>query len=122
MAQFMIDMMSMMMPYMKPIAYFGLAALALSAILTAAQIMSGSGGGLAALATKLAVAVGIFFIACEVAGRLLGMEPTLLFSADPFDREMYRNQWPFWSVGIALFVAGLAVRALGGRPRSETVA
>lgn len=113
MAQFMIDMMVMMMPYMKPILYIGLAALTLSLLLFAAQAMSGNGGALAALAVKIAIGVGFFFVACEIAGRLLGMEPTLLFSADPFDREMYRNQWPFWAMGAALLLAALAVQRIG---------
>jgi hypothetical protein len=112
MKQFMIDMMVLMMPYMKPIVFAGLIALVLSVVLTVTQIFAGTGGALAALAARIAALIGLFFIACEIAGRVLGMEPTLLFSADPFDRQMYVNQWPFWAVGAALLVAGLLVRRL----------
>ena len=113
MAQFMIDMMVMMMPYMKPTAYAGIAAATLGVVLAASQALMGAGGGLAQLAAKIAITIGLFFVACETAGRLIGMEPTLLFSSDPFDREMFRNQWPFWSLGCALVVTGAASRRAG---------
>lgn len=108
MKQFMIDAMAMMMPYMKSIAYVGGAAAVLAILLGLVHLATNSRrGGLAALLGKLALLIGIFFIACELAGRFLGMEPTLLFSADPFDRQLYYNQWPFWVVGLGVFVTGL---------------
>ena len=112
MTQFMIDAMVMMMPYMKPVAYAGFGAGGLALILGLAHRLSGAAGGLAAFLAKLALAIGIFFLASEIAGRLLGMEPTLLFAADPFDRELYRNQWPFWAVGLATMLVGLAAKPL----------
>lgn len=113
MAQFMMDVMVVMMPYMKSIAYAGIAVAVWGVVLSVSQIMTGAGGRLAKLAARVAIAVGLFFIACEIAGRHLGMEPTLLFSADPFHRSMFRNQWPFWSLGVALVLAGIALRKLG---------
>ncbi len=112
MKQFMIDTMAMMMPYMKPIALVG-AGLALAALIVGGiSRMSGSGSGLSARLGWSAVGVGLFFVACEAAGRSLGMEPTLLFASDSFDRAMYYNQWPFWTVGLALAAAGYVAASL----------
>ena len=113
MAQIMIDLMVAIMPYMKPVAYLGMVAAGLSFVLAISQILIGAGGRRAKLTARLAIAVGLFFIACEVAGRFLGMEPTLLFSDDPFNREMFRNQWPFWTLGGTLVLSGMALRKLG---------
>lgn len=115
MRQAMIDMMAMMMPFMKPVAIAG-AVLGLIGIV-AALAGAGARGGWAGTASRLAVAAGVFFVACEVAGRILGMEPTLLFASDPFDRALYRNQWPFWTVGLALAALGLASRGLASYAR-----
>lgn len=107
MKQFMIDAMAAMMPYMRSVA---IAAMALAAGGIVARLI-----GLrwvARLAGTLVLLAGIFFLACEGAGRLLGFEPTLLF-ADPANRMLYRNQFPFWTIGLAALVAGLIVRAIG---------
>lgn len=113
MKQLMIDMMAKMMPFMKPIAGVG----ALLAVVALVMALTGRSarGGLASFAVSGALAVGFFFVACEVAGRALGMEPTLLFGSDPFDRAMYRNQWPFWSIGLGLVALAAVARSMAGR-------
>lgn len=78
----------------------------LGLLATVANMVRGRGGNIAMLAGKVALGVGLFFIACELAGRFLGMEPTLLFASDAFDRALYRNQWPFWIIGLALSLPG----------------
>lgn len=111
MKQLMIDMMAAMMPYMRPFAILA-AALALLALVLA---LLGRGAGLAALGRNVALAAGVFFLGCEVAGRMLGFEPTVLF-ASPMDRALYRNQWPFWTLGLAFLAFWGVLRGLG-RPR-----
>lgn len=108
MKQQLIDMMTAMMPFMRPVAVgaAGLALLGLSAGLFARK-----GSGIGRLFGMLVLLAGVFFVVCEAMGRWLGFEPTLLF-ADPLDRVLYRNQWPFWMVGIGLLVAGLIVRSV----------
>ena len=114
----MIDVMAKMMPFMRPIALAGGGLALLALLLSYFRGPSGRGEGLSAFAARLTLWIGLFFIACEIAGRFLGMEPTLLFAADPFDRELYRNQWPFWTVGLAL-VAVWAVAELLERKALE---
>ncbi|MBU2582401.1 MAG: hypothetical protein KJ622_11850 [Alphaproteobacteria bacterium] len=114
MKQFMIDMMAMMMPYMRPATIFAGVALGIGLIAGILGRVSGSGQALARWCGFIGLAVGVFLLACEVAGRLLGFEPTILF-AHPADRVLYQNQWPFWIVGLALMAAGYVVRAIAGR-------
>jgi len=103
----MIDMMAAMMPYMRP---FALAAAALT-VLGLVLGLAGRGGRLPQLCGAIALAAGMFFVGCEVLGRLLGFEPTILFAA-PADRVLYSNQWPFWTLGIGFLLAFLAVRTV----------
>ncbi len=111
MKQFMIDMMAAMMPYMRPIAMSAAALLVIGIIGRLAGARS-----VAQITGALVVAIGVFFLACEGAGRLLGFEPTVLFAL-PADRVLYRNQWPFWTIGGAALVAGLILRMLGAGGR-----
>lgn len=109
MKQTLIDMMSAMMPFMRPLAV-GAAGLALLGL--SAGLFSRSGSSVARLLGRLVTLAGLFFIACEITGRVLGFEATVLF-ADPIDRALYWNQWPFWAIGIGLLVAGMIVRRTG---------
>jgi len=104
MKQMLIDIMSAMMPFMKPVVYLGVG-LAVAAL--ALRIFGRQGA--AAAAAGGAVAIGLFLLACEGMGRLLGFEPTVLF-ADPMNRQLYRNQFPFWLVGGAILALGWLVR------------
>jgi hypothetical protein len=76
--------------------------------------MRGGRSGLARICGTFVLLAGVFLLACELAGRFLGFEPTILYAA-PIDREMYVNQWPFWAVGGALFVVGMIVKGIAGR-------
>lgn len=107
MKQVMIDAMAAMMPFMRP--------LVLAAIVMAGAGIVGRVLGLrwlARFAGTFVVVAAVFFLACEGAGRFLGFEPTILFAA-PADRMLYRNQFPFWTIGIAGLVVGFLVRMLG---------
>lgn len=106
MKQLMIDMMAAMMPYMRPFAL-------LAAALAVLGLVSGllGQGRIASLGRTTALTAGVFFIGCEAAGRMLGFEPTILFAA-PADRMLYRNQWPFWTIGIGFLLLSLLMRVL----------
>lgn len=109
----MITMMAAMMPFMKPIAVAGVVGIVAGLVGGLRPGGTGIGSRLARLGLSVTLGVGVFFVACEIAGRYLGMEPTLLFASDPFDRALYRNQWPFWAIGAAFLVAGVLMRTLG---------
>ncbi|KUO63772.1 MAG: hypothetical protein APF80_13090 [Alphaproteobacteria bacterium BRH_c36] len=111
MKQFMIDMMATMMPFMRPATLIAGVALVFGLIAASVSRLTGSGSGstMAKWCGVLALAVGVFLLACEVAGRMLGFEPTILF-ASPADRVLYQNQWPFWTIGLGLVIAAIAVR------------
>ncbi len=112
MRQMLMDMMIAMMPYMKLIVFVGAGLLAIGLAVGIVARVSGIGGGFNGLCYKLAIAVGVFFLACEGMGRVLGVEPTMVFGTNMMDRVMFSNQWPFWALGL-MFVAGsLVVRQI----------
>lgn len=107
----MIDTMAMMMPFMRPATLVAGAALLGGLIAASGSRLTGSGSTVAKWCGVLALAVGVFLFACEVAGRMLGFEPTILF-ASPADRALYQNQWPFWTIGLGLLIGAVAVRRI----------
>ncbi len=113
MKQFMIDAMAAMMPFMRPLSIAGLIFVVMGFVLPLL-----SQGRAARWSGNLALAAGFFFLACEIAGRFLGFAPTILY-ADPMDRELYRNQWPFWTIGAALAMAGIIIRRISGRNTAD---
>ncbi len=90
MKQMMLDLMVQMMPYMMWIVYAGAALVAIGILATLAQLVTGRGGGLARLAAWLLVLLGIFFLACQLAGMLLGAPPSINFAE--FDPRRFRSQ------------------------------
>jgi hypothetical protein len=112
MQQMMLDMMVQMMPYMKPIFYTGVALLALGVIATLVTLANGAAAGMARVTGRLLVALGIFFLACQVAGMVLGAQPAINFGdSTKFEFILY----PFWQIGLALLVPGLLILMVGGR-------
>lgn len=113
MRQLMMDMMAKMMPFMMPLVWLGVALVVLGILSVVLRLLTGS-----ALASRsaswsgtLLVVVGLFFIASQAAGMLLGATPAINFG----DATKYEfNLKPFWMVGLAFLVPGLVVRALRG--------
>lgn len=115
MKQMLLDMMVAMMPFMMPIVWIGYAAVAIGALLiVAGLVMPGvaQSRGLALLAGRVAAAVGLFFIACQIAGVLLGATPAINFG-DSTKFEF--NLVPFWQVGAAFLVAGILIGFFASR-------
>ncbi len=106
---FLMNMMVMMMPYMKPILYIGLVAAALGFILGMAKPVLGmSRARLIGLlwSGRAATIVGLFFLACEGMGAMLGAAPQFnLGDSSKFEFWMV----PFWQPGAALLVSGLII-------------
>lgn len=115
MRQMLMDMMIAMMPYMKLIVFVGIGLLAIGFLVGIFARMSGMGGGFNGICYKLAIGVGVFFIVCELMGRLLGVEATMFFGSDPFNRVLYSNQWPFWTIGAMFVVGSFIVRQISAQ-------
>jgi len=112
MKQMMLDVMVAMMPYMMPLVYAGGVLLALGALATLVRLASGSAAGLARVSGRLLVALGIFFLACQAAGFVLGAQPAINFGdATKFEFDLK----PFWQIGLALLVPGIVIFLIGGR-------
>lgn len=112
MKQTMLDLMVAMMPYMMPLVYAGGVLLALGALATLVRLASGSAAGLARISGRLLMALGVFFLACQVAGMVLGAPPSINFG-DATKFEF--NLKPFWQIGLALLIPGFLFLLIGGR-------
>ncbi len=110
MKQTMIDAMTQMMPYIMPAAYAGAALLALGIVALLFWFFSGWGTGLLRLTGRLAILLGLFFLASQVAGAYLQMQPELnLGDAAKFEF----NTVAFWIVGLVFLILGLVLRIFG---------
>ncbi len=104
MQQTLLDLMSAMMPAMMPLVWLGgIAAISsiLLLILKQAAASRWSAG--------ITLALGVFFLACQGMGGLLGAQPSINFG-DPTKFEFHLVA--FWKIGLALLVPGAAVWAL----------
>jgi TRAP-type mannitol/chloroaromatic compound transport system permease small subunit len=111
MRQFMLDMMTMMMPFMMPLVWVGVALTALGLLSIATRLLSGGllGRRAATWSGTLLIIVGLFFLASQGAGVLLGAAPAINFG----DATKYEfDLKPFWMVGLIFLVPGLVIRAL----------
>jgi len=104
MKQFMLDMMTAMMPAMMPMVKIGGALTVLAIILF---IFASKVGYKPALwAARGAMAFGIFFLACQFAGYMLGAGPSINFG-DP--RKFEFILVGFWIIGLAMLIPGWIV-------------
>lgn len=110
MKQLMLDMMVAMMPYMMPIIWIGEAALAIGLVAWMVSTIVRPNDLPAAVLLwcgRIAAGIGVFFIACQFAGVMLGATPAINFG-DTTKFEF--NLVPFWQIGAAFLLAGI----LGG--------
>ncbi len=102
-----IDIMTLMMPAMKPLVWLALAAFVAAIVLVIA------GGEMrerwAPKAAGITLAIGIFFLAAQGMGALLGAAPSINFG-DP--RKFEFILVPFWQLGIACLVGWGIVKVL----------
>jgi hypothetical protein len=107
MKQFMLDMMVAMMPYMMPIIYVGYAALAVGVLAWMASTIvrpNEKPANVLLWSGRVAAGIGLFFIACQLAGIMLGASPAINFGdATKFEFVMV----PFWQIGAGFLLAGI---------------
>jgi len=126
MKDYMLAMMSAMMPYMKPIFYFevGMIALGLVVILFNLNtlVLNRPGGGsdlqnaeqrgAIGLVGKTLIGLAIFFFSCEVAGMILSAAPSInMGDENKFEFILVR----FWMLGVASLAFGVIYLMLGRR-------
>lgn len=115
MKQFMIEMMTAMMPFMKPLMWLGVAAGVLGLVmLIAHMVMRANTGGWVLLAGRVVLGFAAFFFACQAAGYLLGAAPGINFG--DFSKMEF-NIVPFWQIGAGFLAASLILGFFGGRTR-----
>jgi hypothetical protein len=110
MKQFMLEMMAAMMPFMMPLVWAGAALLGIGLLAALLGLLrANSGVGAMHGAGALLVALGIFFLACQAAGMLLGATPAINFGdAKKFEFHLVG----FWVVGLAFLLPGLVFARL----------
>lgn len=95
---------------MKIIAEVGGAFLAIGIVALLIWVVLERCTWLMRLAGRVLVLLGLFFLACQVAGMFLGMTPEINFG----DIEKLEfNTIAFWIVGLVLLIPGFFLRILG---------
>ena len=117
MKMMMMEMMSGMMPYMMPLVYIGSALVVLGLIAAFIAFFPRSSGGLASLSSFGLIALGIFFLASQGAGMLLGANPSINFG-DPTNYEFIL--YPFWMIGGVLLLAGILIKLINAAAQWRT--
>jgi hypothetical protein len=106
----MTQIMAKMMPYMWYVADVGLTFLALGALAWLIWLLNGRCTWLLRLSGRILVVLGIFFVASQIVGFLLGMN-AFLNLADPNKYEF--APLPFWMIGLPFIVTGVIMRIFG---------
>lgn len=102
MKQLLIDMMGAMMPYMKTPVLIGGGLAVLGLLLLAGRLFAGKGPALGGVAWIL-IALGVFYVICQLLGMYLGMAPTINFG-DP--RKFEFRTVEFWKIGAVFLFSG----------------
>ena len=104
----MIDMMVLMMPYMKPFMWIGVVvALIGIAFILASFAMKSDMRKMITWSGRIVFGVSAFFLAAQAAGYFLNMPPTVNFGdSSKFEFILVS----FWQIGVAFLVAGLVIR------------
>jgi len=111
--QQLMQMMTAMMPFMKPLVWLGCG----SAVLALVLGFFGSGAlrRLAGLFTVVTIAVGVFFTAAWFMGLWMDAQPSINFG-NP--RKMEFRLVPFIWLGLGFLAIGAVLRFMGRRGRS----
>ena len=104
----MIDMMVMMMPYMKPFMWIGVvvAILGITFIIASFALKSDM-QKVITWSGRAVLTVSVFFLMAQLAGIFLSMPPTVNFGdSSKFEFILVS----FWQIGLAFLVAGLVIK------------
>jgi hypothetical protein len=118
-----MSIMGAMMPYMIYIVWAGEAAIVAGALAFLwARFADGNNPtarSLVLLSGRIAAGAGVFFLACQAMGMMLGAHPAINFGdATKFEFIMVA----FWQIGAVGLVAGIVLGYLWGRVRGPIFA
>ena len=105
MKDFLLNMMSAMMPFMKPLVWLALAAFVIGIIL--AFVQGEATRKLARATFWIVLIIGIFFVVAQFMGLWLGAQPSINFGdSKKFEFILV----PFWQLGLGALVAAVIMR------------
>ncbi|MGO8952126.1 MAG: transporter [Rhodomicrobium sp.] len=110
MKQTMTDMMMQIMPYMTPIAYVGVAVLAMGILSWLLWVVSGWCTCFLRFTGRLLILIGLFFLASQAVAMFLQMPQEL--DLGDLARFGFKTQ-PFWVAGLFFFIPGFVLRIFG---------
>ena len=107
MKDLLIQMMTALMPFMKPLVWLA----GLTFVAGLLLVFAGGQGWykLSRIAMWILAGLGIFFIAAQGMGALLGAQPSINFG------DVRKSEFvlvPFWQLGIAMLVGAAILRGL----------
>ncbi|MGO9171251.1 MAG: transporter [Rhodomicrobium sp.] len=110
MKQTMTDIMTQITPFMTPLAYVGVAVLAIGILAWLLWLFSGWCTWLLRLTGRLLIFIGLVFLAIQAAAMFLQLPQDL----DLGDLAMlgFKTR-PFWVVGLIFFIPGFLLRIFG---------
>ena len=107
-----IEMMTAMMPYMRPLVWVVVAAFVLALI----GAFAFPKNALTRLARAVVLAGAVFFLGAQAMGAWLGANPSINFGdASRFEFILV----PFWQVGLAALIGWGLLRGLAGRKATQ---
>ena len=115
----MIDMMVVMMPYMKPFMRIGVVVAILGiAFVLASFVLKSDMQKIIGWSSKAVFVVSVFFLAAQAAGFFLNMPPTVNFGdSSKFEFILVS----FWQIGLAFLVVSLVIKFAAGSKKEMTV-
>jgi hypothetical protein len=122
MRQSLINIKAAMMPFMMPLVWLGAASIVVGVLSLLVHLLTASrlARAGASWSGALLVLLGVFFVACQGLGMLLGAAPAINFG----DATKYEfDLKPFWMIGLAFLVPGILLGLLQRRlrPRAGSI-
>ncbi len=97
------DILGLIAPHMITVAYVGVAIAAIALLALISRLLTGRNNWMVRLGARLLMLLGVVFLIYEGANMAMGVVPA----------EAAFYGYPFWMLGIALFILGFIFRLLG---------
>ena len=119
MKNIMIDMMVVMMPYMKPVMWIGVIVASIGLLFVIINLaFKINVKKEITWSVRIALATAVFFLVAQVAGYLLSMPPTINFGdSSKFEFILVS----FWQIGSGLLFAAFIIKYLSTIKNSKDI-